>query len=129
MATSYKILLVDDEPDITKTIKLAVERAGHKIDAYNDPRLALNAYKAGYYDSIVLDVRMWSMNGFELAKQIWAIDEKAKICFLSAFEIYEKEAKIVFRDFKTHCFIKKPILPSDLLKHIESHPVTPTQTS
>jgi DNA-binding response OmpR family regulator len=113
--------LVDDERDILTTLKTGLERANYSVDAFEDPRLALTNYQSGSYDAIVLDIRMWVMNGFELAKQIWAIDEKARICFLSAFEIYESEAKMVFKDFKTHCFIKKPITSADLVRHIESH--------
>ena len=124
--SSFKILIVDDEKDITLTMKRGLEKVGHHVDAHNDPRDALNNYKIGYYDAVVIDIRMWAMNGFELAKQIWARDDKARICFLSAFEIYQSEAKKVFRDFKTHCFITKPITPSELIKHIESHFVPAT---
>lgn len=78
-------------------------------------------FKPNYYHAIVLDVRMPEISGFQLAKEIWAIDENARICFLSAFEIYEAEAKKVFQNFKTHCFIKKPMMPSALIQHIEAH--------
>jgi hypothetical protein len=61
------------------------------------------------------------MSGFDLAKEIWAQDEKARVCFLSAFEIYNNEAQKVFRNFKSHCFIKKPTMSSVLAKHIEAH--------
>ena len=123
-SSKLKILLVDDEPDIVSTLKKGLERAGFDIEVHTDPRIALSNYKAALYDAIILDVRMWVMNGFELAKQIWMRDEKARICFLSAFEIYESEARMVFRDFKTHCFIKKPITANDLIAHIESHILT-----
>lgn len=68
--------------------------------------------------------------GFDLARDIWQLDEKAQVCFLSAFEIYEDEAKKIFKSLKTHCFVKKPILPSALIAHVEKHfvkaIVTPT---
>ena len=64
---------------------------------------------------------MPAMTGFELAKKIWMQDPKARICFLSAFEIYEHEAKKVFDNFKSHCFIKKPLTPKELVLHIKKH--------
>lgn len=64
---------------------------------------------------------MPGMMGFEVARKIWAQDSNARICFFSAFEIYENEAKKVFVDLKTHCLIKKPIATSELAKHIENH--------
>lgn len=121
-----KVLLVDDEHDITTVMKSGLEAYGFDVSAFNSPIQALTEYNPNHYDVIILDVRMAELNGFNLAKAIWAKDANARICFLSAFEIYEKEAKMVFKDFKTHCFIKKPIAHSDLIKHIESHMITAT---
>lgn len=113
--------MVDDEKDITSMLKSGLQRHGFIVDAFNDPNQALTQFKPSYYDAIVLDVRMPRMTGFELAKEIWAKDPSARICFLSAFEIRENEAKMVFTNFKSHCFIKKPIMPSALIEHINSH--------
>ena len=38
------ILIVDDEPDMTRMLIMALEREGFLIDAYNDPALALETY-------------------------------------------------------------------------------------
>ena len=116
-----KIFIVDDEKDITSILKLGLETLGFEVDAFNDPAQAFSQYKAKHYDLIILDIRMPTIDGFKLAKQIWANDEKARICFFSAFEIHEHEARRVFRDFKSYCFIKKPVTPMSLAQHIESH--------
>ena len=115
------ILVVDDEPDITTVLKTGLQNDGYQVDTFNDPTRAISQFKPNYYSLIILDVRMPNINGFKLAKLIWAKDDQARICFLSAFEIYEAEARKVFRDFKTYCFIKKPIMPIALSKHIEVH--------
>jgi DNA-binding response OmpR family regulator len=44
------ILIVDDDPDITKLYSAALEGEGFKIDTYNDPRKALSNFKPDYYD-------------------------------------------------------------------------------
>jgi len=116
-----KLLLVDDEVDITASLSEGLQKHGFEVDVFNEPRKSLSQFKPNYYDSIVLDVRMPQMNGFLLAREIWARDHNARICFLSAFEIYESEANSIFASFKTHCFIKKPITPSDLVKHLRAH--------
>ena len=41
-----KILLVDDEPDVTLTLKKGLEENGFSVDAFNDPRVALSKFKA-----------------------------------------------------------------------------------
>src|SRR5919197_3467341 len=88
------ILLVDDEPDIIEILRVGLEDNGFKVDAFTDPELALSSFKAGTYDLLLLDVRMPEMNGFELYEQIKIIDNnnnKAKVCYITAYEInYEK---------------------------------------
>jgi DNA-binding response OmpR family regulator len=119
--TKNSLLLVDDEPSLTALFKRGLEMHGFKVDAFNDPLKALSRYRPNYYDTIILDVRMPNMTGFGLAKEIWSKDPDARICFLSAFEIYEHESRSVFTNFRTHCFIKKPITPSALVEHIHGH--------
>jgi DNA-binding response OmpR family regulator len=118
--TKVKIMCVDDEPDITSTIQKMLENHGWQVDAFNDPEQALSRFKPKYYDCIIVDIRMPVMNGFQLVKRIWARDETARICFLSAFEIYDEEVKKVFKGFKAHSFLKKPITASELINHIEA---------
>ena len=66
----YLILLIDDELDITLTIKGILEDAGFKVDSFNDPLLVVNNYKANFYDLIIIDILMPKMNGFELYVKI-----------------------------------------------------------
>jgi two-component SAPR family response regulator len=91
------------------------------VDIFNDPGQALSNYKPDYYDLVITDIRMPQMTGFDLARQIWLKDANARICFTSSFEIYEAEARKVFPSLKNFCFIKKPIMPSALAKHIQMH--------
>src|SRR5688572_11391096 len=84
----YSILLIDDELDITLTIKGILEDAGFKVDSFNDPIFVLNNYKANFYDLVILDILMPKMNGFELYVKIKEKDPKVKVCFLTASEFY-----------------------------------------
>jgi DNA-binding response OmpR family regulator len=116
-----KIMLVDDETDILEVFKRSLEMHGHSVDAYRKPEEALSKYKPNYYDRILLDIRMPGMNGFDLARAMWQKDEKAQVCFMTAFDIYEEEAKKVFKDFNTRCFLKKPLTIQHLVDHVEKH--------
>ena len=116
-----KVLFVDDEQDIGTIVRLGLRKFGFDVDVFSDPRLALSQFKPNYYKALIIDVRMPIMSGFTLAREIWAIEPNARICFLSSFDIYEHEARSVFTNFKTHCFIKKPMTPAELAKHIQGH--------
>jgi DNA-binding response OmpR family regulator len=116
------ILLVDDEEDIARLFKIALERAGFIVDMYNDPLQSLSNYRAGIYDLLLLDIKMPEMNGFELYKRIRQIDDKSKVCFMTAFEEYYDEFRKIFPDQKNNeCFIRKPISMNDLIKTVKSH--------
>jgi DNA-binding response OmpR family regulator len=114
-----KILAVDDEPDLTKLCSLALEYHGFKVDTFNDPQEALSNYKPGYYDLVILDIKMPKMDGFELYDEIKKKDHKARVCFLTASELYYEE----FRK-KEYCaldrdlFIRKPIDNEELLREV-----------
>ena len=119
----YSILLIDDELDITLTIKGMLEDAGFKVDSFNDPILALDNYKANFYDLIILDILMSKMNGFELYVKIREKDPTVKVCFLTASEFYYEKfrkrysselVKILDKEF----FIQKPIKNEDLIKYV-----------
>jgi DNA-binding response OmpR family regulator len=86
-----RILVVDDEPDLTMLCKLALEYHGFIVDTINDPQRALSDYRLGYYDLVILDINMPEMDGFQLYDGIKKKDEKAKICFLTASELYYEQ--------------------------------------
>jgi CheY-like chemotaxis protein len=58
MENSPKILVVDDDVDIGKFFKLALERAGFITEVSNNPVSTLNNYKKGTYDLLLLDINM-----------------------------------------------------------------------
>ena len=86
-----KILVVDDEPDLTMLCRLALEYHGFKVDSFNDPQEALSNYQPGYYDLVILDIKMPKMDGFLLYDEIKKKDHKAKVCFLTASELYYEQ--------------------------------------
>ena len=61
---------------------------------------------------------MPKMNGFELYQEIEKIDNKAKVCFITAFEVYYESLREVFRTVKVYCFIKTPITNEELVERI-----------
>jgi DNA-binding response OmpR family regulator len=114
-----KILIVDDDPDITTTFDMILEMNGFEVDAYTDPSLALSNFKPNSYGLALLDIRMPKMNGFELYKKIKKIDYKMKVCFITAFEDYHEEFKESFPELdEIKCFIRKPKAIEDLVKHV-----------
>ena len=115
-----RILIVDDEIDITLAFKKGLESNGFQVDIYNDPVIALSNFKSDFYDLLLLDVRMPKMNGFELYQEIEKVDKKAKVCFITAFEVYYHALREIFPMLDVGCFIRKPIEIDDLVKKINA---------
>jgi DNA-binding response OmpR family regulator len=118
-STNNRILIVDDEPDLTNLTILVLEDYGYKVDAFNDPKEALSKYKPGSYDLIILDIKMPKMDGFELYQEIKKKDNNAKVCFLTASELYyEKFRKKEFSELDKDLFIRKPVGNEELIAQV-----------
>jgi DNA-binding response OmpR family regulator len=119
-ANNARIMLVDDEPDINAALSVVLKRAGYDVNTFDNPFIALEKLKPGFYGLIILDVKMPQMDGFELYREIKKVDRKAKICFLTASELYyENFRKEKFADLDKELFIIKPISNAELLKKID----------
>jgi DNA-binding response OmpR family regulator len=114
-----KILVVDDEVDLTMLCKLALEYHGFRVDTFNDPQEALSNFKPDYYDLVILDIKMPKMDGFLLYGEIKKKDQKAKVCFLTASQMYyEQFRKREYDAIDKKLFIQKPIDNEGLLKAV-----------
>jgi two-component system, OmpR family, response regulator ChvI len=102
-----RLLIVDDDPDITLTFRVGLEKNGFVVTVFNDPLKALSKFTAGLHDFVLLDVRMPKMNGFELYREIDKIDHNLKLCFMTAFVVYYESLREIFPMANVSCFIKK----------------------
>ena len=127
-----RILLVDDEPDITISISAVLESNDLEVTSYNDPGLALSSFKPHHYDLVMLDVKMPKIDGFELYNEIKKIDNRTKVCFITATDKnnYEglegpegqigdyKQKPQLYCELKKDMFLQKPISNDDLVNEI-----------
>ena len=118
-----KILIVDDEPDVTFTIKTILTSNGYQVDAFEDAEEALNQFAEEMYFLAFLDIKMPKMNGFDLYKKMLQIDKDIKVCFLTAlgefdeyYQHYKKEDLAPVWGLRH--IVRKPIDNSKLLEEV-----------
>ena len=119
----YRILVIDDEPDIAASIRSTLEK-NYDINTLISPANALDDFKAGRFDLVLLDYKMPNVNGFQLYRYLKRIDPRLKICFMTAYEILEsqqekEEFEKLSPPVNANCFIKKPFTTQDLLEKIQ----------
>ena len=110
-----KVLIVDDDFDITTTFKLGIEtnqvNINKKIEVhtYNDPRAALLDFEPNFYDLLLVDINMPYIDGFQLSEKILEADINVKICYMSSGEINRDALREIHPSISLGCFIRKPV--------------------
>ena len=122
-----RILVIDDEKDNASVFRIALEDTGlYEVNSFTNPISALSSFKSNTYDLAILDIRMPKINGYELYEKMKNIDDKIKVCFLTAFgEGYHEEFKRRFQGQRADSlsaahvhFLRKPITIDDLVEKV-----------
>lgn len=113
-----RILLVDDEPDVLKVIKVRLEAAGYTVITATNGQEALDRIFRACPDLVVTDVLMPIMDGFTFYKKLKHNPTTADIPVLVLTARGHMEDS--FRVMGADDFLTKPFEPSDLLSKVES---------
>jgi CheY-like chemotaxis protein len=126
-----RVLIVDDDPDVTLTFKVGLEEYHHyyyhddkrkfEVYAYNNPIAAVREFKPNYYDILLTDIYMPQINGFQLYEKILELDVNLRVCFMSSAEVNIEALREVYPKARSiGCFIKKPVSIEYLAKKLET---------
>lgn len=118
MNNDYKILLVDDEPDILEFLSYNLKKEGYNVSTANNGKEAITVAKKENPDLIILDVMMPDMDGIETCREIRGIPElkDVMIAFLTARS--EDYSQIAGFEVGADDYINKPIKPRVLISRI-----------
>ena len=117
---NYKILLVDDEPDILEFIGYNLKKEGFKVSTANNGEDALKLAQNENPHLIVLDVMMPGMDGIETCEEIRKIPslKDTLVVFLTARG--EDYSQIAGFDAGADDYITKPIKPKVLISRVKA---------
>ncbi|MGI8892445.1 MAG: response regulator, partial [Bacteroidia bacterium] len=107
----FKILLVDDEPDILEFMDYNLKKEGYQVITAKNGMEALKLARQHHPDLIVLDIMMPEIDGMETCRQLREIEEfkNTLIVFLTARN--EDYTQIAGFDVGADDYIAKPIKP------------------
>lgn len=117
-----RILVVDDEPALTRMVKLILEKTGkYEVRTENKGTMAFAAAKAFKPDLIFLDVMMPDMAGDDVSALLKEDDELSKIeCIFLTAIVTRDETGPTVANIGGNKFLAKPVRAEDLLATIES---------
>ena len=106
-----KILVVDDEGQITRVLRRGLESAGYQVRIANDGRSGLETFRAWAPDLLITDLSMPGFDGLELCSRIRQLSE-VPILVLSVNE--DEPTKVKALDFGADDFVTKPFGMAEL---------------
>lgn len=116
--TAKRILVVDDEPDVTELLQYKLQREGHTVEVINDPLRILGKAREFQPDLFILDVMMPDLDGYQICRMIRA-DSKLKdapVIFLTARG--EVEDRIKGLELGADDYLSKPFDAKELVLRV-----------
>jgi DNA-binding NtrC family response regulator len=107
-----KIMLIDNNRDVGLSFKIVLEHyyeSRSKVNTFTDPLTAVDNFKTGLYDLVIVDSVMPKISGFEVYRRLKELDKKVKVCFLVPDKLYEDAARRLFPELNESNFIQIPI--------------------
>jgi two-component system, OmpR family, KDP operon response regulator KdpE len=115
MADKKRILVVDDEPQITRVLRTALTGSGYEVRTANDGHAGLRSAREWQPDLVVTDISMPNMNGIELCRQLRS-ESSLPIIVLSVKG--EEKTKVEALDAGADDYVTKPVGMDELLARV-----------
>ena len=115
-----KILIIDDDVELTKAVVSTISSVGHDIQFANEPRVGLKLIREQDYDLVFLDLSMPEFSGIDIINNLVedGICKEKKIVVMTASAVNDEELKKLV-DLGVHSILRKPVDIDTLLDKIE----------
>ncbi|MFH1868445.1 MAG: response regulator [Candidatus Omnitrophota bacterium] len=114
----HKILVVDDEPDLTMMIKMRLEAAGYEVIEANDGQQGLDRARKENPDLIILDLMLPKLDGYKVCRML-KFDEKYKKIPIIMFTARAQDSdKKLGEEVGANAYLTKPFDPQALLDKV-----------
>ena len=120
MAKKYKVLVVDDEPDIQEMLQYNLEKEGYEVETAGDGKEAIERARKFSPHLILMDIMMPKMDGIEACRQIRQINKLKDVFIIFLTSRSEEYSEIAAFDGGANDYITKPIKPRALMSRVSA---------
>lgn len=114
---TLRILLADDEPDLTESVGYALRREGFEVDSVGDGEAALAAARSNVYDVAVLDVMMPKVSGLDVCRALRA-ESDLPIIMLTARDA--EVDRVLGLELGADDYLTKPFSLAELVSRVRA---------
>lgn len=100
------VLLVDDEPNIVKTVKIGLEAAGFEVTAFLNPLQAVDAMRDHVFDLALIDLKMGPIDGLQLLKEARQLSPETTVVIMTAHGSIDSAVEAM--KLGAHDYLQKP---------------------
>jgi DNA-binding response OmpR family regulator len=118
MGTNYSILIIDDEPNLRRSLGLILQLAGYTITTAANAAEAIQLLQAGAYDLAFLDIKLPDQNGIQLLPKIKDLYPDMPVLILTAHATLDTAIEAVRLGARD--YLLKPIDPENILSRVNS---------
>ncbi|NQT82934.1 response regulator, partial [bacterium] len=111
------VLIVDDNREVTSTLRQMLESASHEVTAVTDGQKGISKYQESKFDIVITDIGMPGLSGWDVSKAIKAYDPDARIILITAWGAQLDQARI--KECGASIVIHKPFEKNKILSAIK----------
>jgi DNA-binding NtrC family response regulator len=119
MSEPSRILVIDDEENIRRTISMTLEHAGYVVDTAENGKQAITKAEANFYNLALIDVRLPDMEGTELLTALKGTTPRMVKIILTGYPTLENAVKAINKG--VDAYLIKPVNSDAMLKLIKEH--------
>jgi two-component system response regulator AtoC len=119
MSESSRILVIDDEESIRRTVSITLQRAGYVVGTAENGKQAIEKAQANFYNLALIDIRLPDMEGTELLTALKETTPKMVKIMLTGYPTLENAVKAINRG--VDAYLIKPVNSDAMLKLIKEH--------
>ena len=113
-----KILLIEDDAEISELLTRYLAQYGMEVVAYSHPETALSSFGIESYDAVLLDLTLPQLDGLEVCRRL---RERSDIPIIISSARHDLSDKVIALEYGADDYLPKPYEPRELVARIQSH--------